>query len=126
MNNNNTILAMVFLIAGTLLTSIVTMVPLAAYAGGDDNKDDDKDDDKKRYNGDGNQQKVEDESAGAIADCDDNKVAENAHFECHASTGIRFTGQDLIINGISRTLLSDEVDPSPQEDNLPMALPLPL
>ena len=51
--NNNTILAIAFLIAGTLLTTAVTtMVP--AYA---DNK-----------------LKAEDESAGAIADCDDNEV----------------------------------------------------
>jgi hypothetical protein len=30
-----------------------------------------------------------------------------------------------MINGISATLLSDEVDPSAQEVNLPIALPLP-
>ena len=62
--NNNTILAIAFLIAGTLLTSaVITMVPVA-YAGGDDDDD----------NGDGNKLKVEDDSAGAIADCDDNEV----------------------------------------------------
>ena len=67
--NSNTILAIAFLIAGTLLTSaVITMVP-AAYAGGDD--------------GDGNRQKVEDDSAGAIAECDDNKV-ERAGFDCDA------------------------------------------
>src|SRR5215216_2023408 len=62
--NNNTILALVFLIAGTLLTTtaITTMVP-AAYA---DNK-----------------QKAEDDSAAAIADCDDNDV-ERAGFDCIA------------------------------------------
>src|SRR5919109_702628 len=59
---NKNILALVFLIAGTLLTTtaITTMVP-AAYA---DNK-----------------QKAEDESAAAIADCDDNDV-ERAGFDC--------------------------------------------
>ena len=101
-----------FIIAAALLTAVMTtttvgMVP-AAYAGGDDDGDDDQKD------GDGNKQQVEDESAGAIADCDENRVGENAHFECHASTGIRFTGQDVMINGISKTLLSDEPDPSPQ------------
>jgi hypothetical protein len=68
--NNNTILAIVFLMAGTLLTTAVTMLP-AAYAGGDND------------NGDGNKQKVEDGSAGSIADCDDNDV-ERAGFECFA------------------------------------------
>jgi hypothetical protein len=71
--NNNTILAIVFLMAGTLLTTtaVTTMVP-AAYA-----EDDDHDDD----NGDGNKLKAEDESAGAISDCDDNDV-EEAGFDC--------------------------------------------
>ena len=60
--NNNTILALVFLVAGTLLTTtaVSTLVP-AAYA---DNK-----------------QKAEDESAAAIADCDDNDV-QQAGFDC--------------------------------------------
>jgi hypothetical protein len=67
MNNSKTILALVFLIAGALLTIGTTtiMVP-AAYAGGDD---------------DGNKNKAEDESAAAIADCDDNDV-DDADFEC--------------------------------------------
>jgi hypothetical protein len=62
--NNNTVLAIAFLIAGTLLntTALTTMVP-AAYA---DNK-----------------QKAEDDSAAAIADCDDNEV-EEARFLCIA------------------------------------------
>jgi|SRR5919106_698937 hypothetical protein len=60
--NNNTILAIALLMAGTLLTTtaITTIVP-AAYA---DNK-----------------QKAEDESAAALADCDDNDV-ERAGFDC--------------------------------------------
>ena len=69
--NNNTILAIAFLLAGTLFTATVAMAP-AAYAGGD-----------KHDSGDGNKQKVEDESAGAIADCDNNEV-ERAGFECFA------------------------------------------
>ncbi len=62
--NNNTVLAIAFLIAGTLLTTTVltTMVP-AAYA---DNK-----------------QKAEDDSAAAIADCDHNDV-QRAGFDCFA------------------------------------------
>ena len=62
--NKNTVLAIAFLIAGTLLTTtaITTMVP-SAYA---DNK-----------------QKAEDDSAAAIADCDDNEV-EEARFLCIA------------------------------------------
>jgi hypothetical protein len=65
---NNNILALVFLMAGTLLTTtaITTMVP-TAYAGGDDD--------------DGNKNKAEDDSAAAIADCDDNEV-ERAGFDC--------------------------------------------
>ena len=129
MNNSTTSRMSLFIIAAALLTAVMTtttvgMVP-AAYAGGDD------DDDQK--DGDGNKQQVEDESAGAIADCDENQVDENANFECHASTGIRFTGQDVMINGISKTLLSDEPDPSPQTmDSLEQItssltdLPLPL
>ena len=69
--NNNTILAIAFLLAGTLLTATIAMVP-AAYAGGEDHD-----------SGDGNKQKVEDESAGAIADCDNNEV-ERAGFDCIA------------------------------------------
>jgi hypothetical protein len=60
--NNNTVLAIAFLIAGALLTTtvITTMIP-AAYA---DNK-----------------QKAEDESAAATGDCDVNGV-EQAGFDC--------------------------------------------
>jgi hypothetical protein len=62
--NNNTVLAIAFLIVGTLLntTALTIMVPYA-YA---DNK-----------------QKAEDDSAAAIADCDDNDV-EDARFDCIA------------------------------------------
>ena len=68
--NNNT-LAIVFLMAGTLLTTAVTTMVPAAYAGGDDDY----------HNGDGNKLKAEDNSAGAIADCDNNDV-EEASFDC--------------------------------------------
>ena len=76
--NNNIILAIAFLLAGTLLTATVAMVP-AAYAGGEDHD-----------SGDGNKQKVEDESSGAIADCDNNEV-ERAGFDCIA---VPETGED--------------------------------
>jgi uncharacterized membrane protein len=74
---NNSILALVFLVAGTLLatTAISTIVP-AAYA---DNK-----------------QKAEDESAAAIADCDDNDV-ERAGFDCF---GIAANDIDVDIGGL--------------------------
>ena len=113
MNNSITPRIGLFIIAAGLLTAVTTttvgMIP-AAYAGGNDDDDHEKND----KNGDGNKQQVEEDSAGVIADCDENDVRDNAHFECHASTGLRFTGQDVMINGISRTLLSDEPDPSPQ------------
>jgi hypothetical protein len=79
--NNNAIWAIVFLMAGTLLTvGGTTMIP-AAYAGGDDDDD----------NGDGNKNKAEDDSAAAIADCDDNDV-ERAGFDCF---GIAVNGLEL-------------------------------
>jgi hypothetical protein len=83
--NNNTILAIAFLLAGTLFTATVAMAP-AAYAGGEDND-----------SGDGNKQKVEEESAGSIADCDNNEV-ERAGFECFAIAELEEDG-GLIIDG---------------------------
>jgi hypothetical protein len=69
---NKRILALVFLMGGTLLatTAITTMVP-AAYA---DNKN-----------------KAEDDSAAAIADCDDNEVTQ-AGFDCF---GIAVNGLEI-------------------------------
>jgi hypothetical protein len=75
--NNNTILAIVILMAGTLLTIGVTSMVPAAYAEGDDHDD---------HNGDGNKNKAEDESNAALADCDDNDV-EQAGFDCFAIAG---------------------------------------
>ena len=70
--NNNTILALVFLLAGTLLTTAVTTMGVAAaYA---------EEDDHDEYNGDGNKIKAED-SVVALADCDNNDV-ERAGFDC--------------------------------------------
>ena len=75
--NNNTVLAIAFLIAGTLLTTTVltTMVP-AAYAD--------------------NRQKAEDDSAAAIADCDDNDV-KRAGFDCF---GIAANDIDVDLGGL--------------------------
>ena len=81
--NNKTTLAIAFLLAGTLLSGTMAMAPVFA-----ENDDDDKrHDNDKRHDkgGDGNKQKVEDESAGAIADCDKNEV-ERADFDCFASS----------------------------------------
>jgi hypothetical protein len=78
--NNKTTLAIAFLLAGTLFTGTMAMAPV--YAGGDD----DDGDDHKKYDkdGNGNKQKVEDESVGIINDCDKNEV-ERADFECIAN-----------------------------------------
>jgi hypothetical protein len=72
---NKNILALVFLMAGTLLATAVTVLP-AAYAEGDDHDDD---------NGDGNKNKAEDDSAAAIADCDDNDVTDSLYLCIGAS-----------------------------------------
>jgi hypothetical protein len=120
MNNNANLRTNIFITAVALLftitmtTTTVSMLP-SAYAGGDDDDKDEKTD--------GNKNKAEDDSAAAIADCDDNDV-EEASFECVAANSLRFTGQDILIGGISATLLSDETDPAPQ-DSTPMILPLP-
>ena len=76
--NNNTILALVFLMAGTLLTTAVTTMGVpAAYAG--------------------NENEAEDESQAALADCDDNDV-EEAGFDCVAVAEIE-TSEGLGLNG---------------------------
>jgi hypothetical protein len=93
--NNKTILAITFLLAGTLFTSTMAMAP--AYAERDDDDKDYDKDDNKRYDkgGDGNKQKVEDESAGSIADCDDNEF-ERATQNCIATAA---TDDSVVING---------------------------
>jgi hypothetical protein len=67
--NSNTVLAIVFLIAGALLTitllTITAMTTMVSSAYAD------------------NKQKAEDDSAAAIADCDENEV-EEARFLCIA------------------------------------------
>jgi hypothetical protein len=90
---NKNILALVFLMAGTLLatTAITTMVP-SAYA---DNK-----------------QKAEDDSAAGLADCDRNDV-ERAGFDCFG-IGLNDIDVDLeegmvlgLVNGIPSVYPSD-------------------
>ena len=73
---NNTVLAIVFLMAGTLLTTtaITTMVP-AAYAD--------------------NENEAEDESAASLADCDENEV-ERAGFDCVAVAEIGENGRQVM------------------------------
>jgi hypothetical protein len=68
--NNSTIWALVFLMAGTLLTVGATTIVPAAYA----------------EDGDGNKNKAEDDSNASLADCDDNDV-EQAGFDCFAIAG---------------------------------------
>jgi hypothetical protein len=82
---NNTNLAIVFLMAGTLLTTAVTTMVPAAYAEGDrDGKDHDgKDHDKDGKDDGGNKIKA-DESIVAVADCDNNKYKKAGGFECEA------------------------------------------
>jgi hypothetical protein len=65
--NHNPVFIIIFLMAGTLLTSVVSIVP------GD-----------KDY-GDSNKQKVEDGSAGETDDCDNNEF-ERAEKNCIAIT----------------------------------------
>jgi hypothetical protein len=75
---NNNILPLVFLLAGTLLaTTVVTTIVPAAYAD--------------------NRNRAEDDSAAAIADCDDNDV-ERAGFDCF---------------GIALNDIEIEIDPGP-------------
>jgi hypothetical protein len=88
--NKNTILAIALLIAGTLLTTTVTTMLPAVYA------DDDHDDHDDGKDGDGNKNKAEDDSAAAIADCDDNEV-EQAGFDCF---GIAVNGIEADIGGL--------------------------
>jgi hypothetical protein len=73
--NNNTILAIVHLMAGTLFTIGVTSMVPAAYAGGDD----------------GNKNKAEDDSQAALPECDENNV-ERAGFDCVAVAEIEEGG----------------------------------
>jgi hypothetical protein len=68
--NNNTILAITFLMAGTLLTTAATTMVPVAYAD--------------------NENEAEDESAASLADCDENEV-ERAGFDCVAVAEIGLT-----------------------------------
>ena len=68
--NKNVILATVFLLAGTLLTTAIVTTP-AAYAEGKDHKE------KKYrdgYDGERNYNSAEKRSKAQLNDCDDNKA----------------------------------------------------
>ena len=71
---NKNILALVFLVAGALLTIGTTIMVPAAYAGGDD---------------DGNKQKAEDGSLAQLNDCDDNENSgDSSFFICENILGL--------------------------------------
>src|ERR671921_1573798 len=72
MHNSN--ILVILLLVGTFFTSTITMLPAAYSERGDDDG----------RSGDENKQKVEDDSEGAIADCDENEV-ERADFDCIAT-----------------------------------------
>ena len=74
---NKNILALVFLVAGALLTIGTTIMVPAAYAGGDDD------------GGDGNKQKAEDGSLAQLNDCDDNENSgDSSFFICENILGL--------------------------------------
>jgi hypothetical protein len=88
MINSKTILALVFLMAGALLTTtaVTTMVPVV-YAD-DDHDDHDKDNHDKRHDGkdgDVNKAKAEDQSVVALASCDNNELSGSALLSCFPS-----------------------------------------
>ena len=85
MINSKTILALVFLMAGALLTTtaVTTMVPVV-YAD-DDHDDHDKDNHDKRHDGKGrdvNKVKAEDQSVVLLASCDNNKNSGTLSLTC--------------------------------------------
>jgi hypothetical protein len=104
------ILTLIMLASAVLTTSgtanIVFSSPSIipqAYAGeGEDNDDVD------------NKQKVEDESADAIADCDDNEVEEDTNFDCIA----RAATEEGIIRDIGRPTPTPEPEPEPETATL--------
>src|SRR5919107_2023055 len=96
--NNNTILV-ILLLASTFLNSTLTMLPAAHAEGGDD------DDHDKR--GDGNKQRVEEDGAGAIADCDWNDI-EESDFRCIAAAA---TDESIIRD---REPTEPEPEPEPE------------
>jgi hypothetical protein len=83
--------------AGILLTTTAATIVPAAYAEVDDHDD---------KNGDGNKQKAEDNSAGAIADCDDNDV-DLSDLECF---GIAVNDIDVDLGGNGPTPPPPEVE----------------
>ena len=99
---NNNILALVFLMAGTLLTTTaVTIVP-AAYAG--------------------NENEAEDESQAALTDCDENEV-ERAGFDCVAIAEADIESDGGGGGGEPRVVLLCHVSASGEEQQMSFVLP---
>jgi hypothetical protein len=97
---NNNILALFFLMAGTLLTTAVTTMGVpAAYAG--------------------NENEAEDESQAALTDCDENEV-ERAGFDCVAIAEADIESDG---GGESRVVLLCHVSASGEEQQMSFVLP---
>jgi hypothetical protein len=104
MNNSITPRMTLFIIAAALLTAVMTtttvgMVP-AAYAGGDD----DDGDDHKKYDtdGDGNKQRINEKSAGILADCDTNDA--DSIYICSAISPVCRPGAVCVYGQMDPTL----------------------
>jgi hypothetical protein len=102
-NNNITPRISLLIIAAGLLTAVTTttvgMIP-AAYAGGND--DDDHEENEK--NGDGNKQKVEEDSAGILADCDTNDA--DSIYICSAISPVCRPGAVCVFGQVDPTLVA--------------------
>jgi hypothetical protein len=102
-NNNITPRISLLIIAAGLLTAVTTttvgMIP-AAYAGGND--DDDHEEHEK--NGDGNKQKVEEDSAGILADCDTNDA--DSIYICSAISPVCRPGAVCVFGQVDPTLVA--------------------
>ena len=89
------------LVAITTLTTLTTTIEV--YAGGEDD------------DGDGNKQKAEDNSAAAIADCDDNEI-ERAGFDCIAIAAndveIETPEEELATLSVCKEVISSGFEPS--------------
>jgi hypothetical protein len=105
--NNKTILTMAFLLSGILLTATMSIVPALAERDHDDdyNDRDGKDgrdgDGKDSKYGAGNKQKVEDESAGALNDCDTikNEIEDNTFENINECIAIAATDESVVNDG---------------------------
>jgi hypothetical protein len=115
--NNNTIFV-ILLLASTFLTSTLTMLP-AAHAGGGEDDDHDK-------RGDSNKQRVEEDGAGAIADCDWNDI-EESDFRCNAAAaadeGIKRDGGTISLSSLPIVLGEGSVESVVCDPSAPIPAP---